>query len=56
MKEGVTDVDDVQEDATEEILPLLDGTTLQEYAEHNNAVTTSVDCTTDPDWEQQLID
>ena len=55
VEEGVTDVDDVQE-AIEEILPLLDSIILQEYTKHDNAVTTSVDHTTDPNWEQQLID
>ena len=37
--------DDIGMDAPEEILPLLDGITLEEYAEQDAAVTTSCDYT-----------
>jgi len=57
-------VDDVTEskgnnqddDTAEEILPLLNGITLQEYASQDNALLTSCDGVNDPNWEMHLIE
>lgn len=40
----------------EEILPLLDGVTLEEYANQDNALLTSCDGVNDPNWETRLIE
>ncbi|XP_022778438.1 tigger transposable element-derived protein 6-like [Stylophora pistillata] len=40
----------------EEILPLLDGITLEEYANQDNALLTSCDGVNDPNWETRLIE
>lgn len=38
------------------MVPLLDGITLQEYAQHDDDVVTSRDDMSGPDWEHQLVD
>ncbi|PFX11437.1 tigger transposable element-derived protein 6-like [Stylophora pistillata] len=40
----------------EEILPLLDGVTLEEYDNPDNALLTSCDGVNDPNWETRLIE